>query len=91
MLIKLLIFVLALINLFDVNLSITDNRPLPSDRKFTSVVIDDLLKSLTPYFKNQDLAQLFVNCLPNTLDTTVYFSGDITAGNDIMKGTSTLV
>eukprot|EP01036_Dinobryon_divergens_P024671 gene24671-33142_t len=66
-------------------MSITDNRPLPSDRKFTSVVIDDLLKSLTPYFKNQDLAQLFVNCLPNTLDTTVYFSGDITVGNDMMK------
>lgn len=87
MLINLLIFILALMNLFNGNMSITDNRPLPSDRKFTSVVIDDLLKSLTPYFKNKDLAQLFINCLPNTLDTTVYFSGDITVGNnDIMKG-----
>ena len=85
---KLLFFVLLLVmSPFNGNMSIIDNnRPEPSDRKFTSVAIDDLLKSLTPYFRNQDLAQIFNNCLPNTLDTTVYFFGNIAVNNDFISG-----
>ena len=87
---KLLFFVLLLVmSRFNGNMSIIDNnRPEPSDRKFTSVAIDDLLKSLTPYFRNQDLAQIFNNCLPNTLDTTVYFFGNIAVNNDFISGIS---
>lgn len=54
-------------------------RPPEKDRKFQSASIDKLISSLTPLFENADLGKLFENCLPNTLDTTVY---SYTAGDE---------
>ena len=49
-------------------------RPQPSDRKFNSSSIDALIADFTSRMADADLATLFENCLPCTLDTTVgYF------------------
>ena len=47
-------------------------RPLPILRKFVSASVDAEIASLVPRFKDPNLAVLFSNTLPNTLDTTVY-------------------
>jgi meiotically up-regulated gene 157 (Mug157) protein len=46
-------------------------RPPPNQRKFVSKAIDDLIAKTKSQMKDQDLATLFENCFPNTLDTTV--------------------
>uniref|UniRef100_A0A7S3M840 Glycoside hydrolase family 125 protein n=2 Tax=Spumella elongata TaxID=89044 RepID=A0A7S3M840_9STRA len=48
-------------------------RPPVKDRTFQSTAVDNLITTLSPLFANPDLAALFTNCLPNTLDTTVYY------------------
>lgn len=48
-------------------------RPPVKDRTFQSTAVDNLINTLAPLFANSDLAALFTNCLPNTLDTTVYY------------------
>jgi meiotically up-regulated gene 157 (Mug157) protein len=55
--------------------SLPDVRPSLEARTFTSPAINNLITNLTPYFADPDIAQLFSNCLPNTLDTTVYYHG----------------
>lgn len=50
-------------------------RPPAKDRTFASSSIDNLIHELYPMFNNEDIAALFYNCFPNTLDTTVrYFT-----------------
>ncbi len=51
-------------------------RPAPADRRFTSASIEAAIAMLEPQFADQELAQIFSNCFPNTLDTTV-FEGEI--------------
>ncbi|CAB4388662.1 uncharacterized protein OCT59_025565 [Rhizophagus irregularis] len=46
-------------------------RPKESERKFVSPVIEKVIKDITSNMKDKDLARLFENCWPNTLDTTV--------------------
>ena len=46
-------------------------RPPPSDRKFVSPAIDAAISDIKNRMKDPDLAAMFENCLPNTLDTTV--------------------
>jgi meiotically up-regulated gene 157 (Mug157) protein len=48
-----------------------DKRPPPSQRLFNSTTINALIDDYTARMIDPDLAQLFSNCLPNTLDTTV--------------------
>lgn len=48
-------------------------RPPLAERTFVSPLMDNLISSLTPLFKDKDLATLFSNCFPNTLDTTIFF------------------
>ena len=49
-------------------------RPAPSERKFNSSAINALIADYTSRMLDADLATLFENCLPCTLDTTVgYF------------------
>jgi uncharacterized protein len=40
-------------------------------RKFTSTAVEDLIKEITSSIGNKEVAWLFENCFPNTLDTTV--------------------
>ncbi len=40
-------------------------------RKFTSAAVEAVIKKTTKALKDPELARLFANCYPNTLDTTV--------------------
>ena len=65
------------------------SRPAFVNRTFHSPSVDAYIEELVPHFIDQDLATIFSNTLPNTLDTTVYrhipdedtfiITGDITA------------
>ena len=50
-----------------------NNRPKPSDRKFTSKAVEAVITKMKKVIKDPQLAWLFENCFPNTLDTTVFF------------------
>lgn len=50
------------------------NRPPLSSRHFTSQAVEETIQRLKKGLKNEELAWLFENCFPNTLDTTVDFS-----------------
>src|ERR1700753_2454770 len=49
-------------------------RPKLSDRKFTSKAVDETIAKIKTTIKDPELAWLFENCYPNTLDTTVKHS-----------------
>lgn len=49
------------------------NRPLLKDRKFSSAAVEETINKVKSLLKNKELAWLFENCFPNTLDTTVDF------------------
>uniref|UniRef100_UPI0018E05606 glycoside hydrolase family 125 protein n=1 Tax=Pedobacter psychrophilus TaxID=1826909 RepID=UPI0018E05606 len=58
-----------------VNLAIDDfvsNRPLPAKRNFVSLAVDQKIADVKSKIKDKELAWLFENCFPNTLDTTVF-------------------
>ena len=46
-------------------------RPRPADRKFRSTAVDEHIVSTSQRIGDPVLADMFANCLPNTLDTTV--------------------
>jgi hypothetical protein len=46
-------------------------RPAPSERRFHSEAVEAFLKERSSRIPDPALATLFVNCFPNTLDTTV--------------------
>ena len=46
-------------------------RPRPADRHFQSEIVEQFIAQLRARIADPELAQLFVNCFPNTLDTTV--------------------
>ncbi|HEY9128158.1 MAG TPA: glycoside hydrolase family 125 protein, partial [Acidobacteriaceae bacterium] len=46
-------------------------RPAPSARKFRSQAVDAAIEATAAKIADPELAWLFSNCLPNTLDTTV--------------------
>ncbi|OZJ05808.1 hypothetical protein BZG36_00875 [Bifiguratus adelaidae] len=48
-------------------------RPPLEDRLFHSTVIEDVITEVTAKLSNSDLATMFENCFPNTLDTTIAF------------------
>lgn len=48
-------------------------RPKVSERKFTSPAVEAKIMEIKKGIKNKELAWIFENCYPNTLDTTVNF------------------
>lgn len=52
---------------------VPQDRPEPSQRKFTSVAVENTIKEVSASIKNPELRRLFENCFPNTLDTTVFY------------------
>ena len=48
-------------------------RPPLTDRRFTSDAVEEAIKQMKSILPNQELAWLFENCFPNTLDTTVFY------------------
>ena len=47
------------------------NRPIPKNRTFRSSSVDKLIQKLKKEISDPQLAWMFENCYPNTLDTTV--------------------
>ena len=56
------------------NSGFVSNRPSVSDRKFISPVIEKTIKLVQEKITNPKLSEMFGNCFPNTLDTTIDFS-----------------
>lgn len=54
-------------------------RPNPSSRKFTSKAVEKLIDEVSSELRDRNLARLFENILPSTLDTTVYWHDDFEA------------
>jgi meiotically up-regulated gene 157 (Mug157) protein len=50
------------------------NRPSPRLRRFRSKAVEETIKEVQSYLGDNELAWLFGNCFPNTLDTTVSYS-----------------
>ncbi|MCJ1314113.1 hypothetical protein MMC25_007793 [Agyrium rufum] len=57
-------------------LALPYQRPYIHCRTFTSPVVEKVIEDLTSRMKNKDLARLFENAFPNTLDTTVRWHVD---------------
>lgn len=51
-------------------------RPAPICRTFESLLVEEIISDLTSRMEDQDLARLFENAFPNTLDTTVKWHVD---------------
>ncbi len=49
-------------------------RPPVGERKFTSPAVEEAIDEVKKAISNPELAWMFENCFPNTLDTTVDFS-----------------
>ncbi len=54
----------------------TSQRPEIDKRCFSSPVIEQIIQEISAKIKDPALAALFVNCFPNTLDTTVTLASD---------------
>ena len=52
---------------------VLSNRPAPGDRKFVSPAVDKAIERIKKSITDPKLSNLFENCFPNTLDTTVEF------------------
>ena len=58
-----------------------NNRPSVADRLFYSDAIEKQIKEIVSKLTNLRLAWMFVNCYPNTIDTTVHFTENDEQGN----------
>jgi meiotically up-regulated gene 157 (Mug157) protein len=56
-------------------------RPAPSARRFVSTAVEAEIARVSALIADPELAWLFQNCLPNTLDTTV-FMGEVSGEPD---------
>ncbi len=48
-------------------------RPAPADRRFTSPAVEETIRVTRAQIADPEMAWLFENCFPSTLDTTVTF------------------
>lgn len=56
------------------NLKYISNRPEVTKRNFISAAVDNKIKEVKKLISNEELAWMFENCFPNTLDTTVTYA-----------------
>jgi meiotically up-regulated gene 157 (Mug157) protein len=49
------------------------NRPTVSERKFNSNAVESVIQKVKEVISDREIAWMFVNCYPNTLDTTVRY------------------
>jgi uncharacterized protein len=54
--------------------TLPSKRPEPGKRKFVSPAVEEQIAQVKAKIHNPELAWLFENCYPNTLDTTVNFT-----------------
>ena len=53
-----------------------NNRPAPEQRLFRSEAVEQKIREVAAQLTNLRLAWMFVNCFPNTLDTTVHYEAE---------------
>ena len=58
----------------------TSNRPAEPDRLFKSDAVEAKINEVVAMLTNPRLAWMFMNCFPNTLDTTVHYKGEDSDG-----------
>ncbi|MBQ2359453.1 MAG: glycoside hydrolase family 125 protein, partial [Prevotella sp.] len=58
-----------------------NNRPVESKRLFRSDAVEKKIEEVVQLLTNHRLAWMFVNCFPNTIDTTVHFTESDEEGN----------
>ena len=56
--------------------TLISNRPASDQRRFTSTALENEIDAVSAKIADPELAWLFANCLPNTLDTTIDFRRD---------------
>jgi meiotically up-regulated gene 157 (Mug157) protein len=56
-------------------------RPPLADRKFSSPAVEAFIQSVQSRMADQELAWMFGNCFPNTLDTVVHFHDAVGKGS----------
>ncbi|WP_374444297.1 glycoside hydrolase family 125 protein [Epilithonimonas sp.] len=61
----------TVINVFDRDFK--SNRPPKDKRKFVSVAVEKTIETIKKSIKDKEIAWMFENCFPNTLDTTVQY------------------
>jgi len=64
--------------------SFVSKRPAPASRRFRSKAVDAAIESIAARMRDPELAWLFSNCLPNTLDTTVTFASNASGPDTIV-------
>ncbi|KAF3923967.1 hypothetical protein ABW21_db0200971 [Orbilia brochopaga] len=57
-------------------------RPVPDCRSFRSEAVEKVIRDMSAKLVDRDLARLFENCYPSTLDTTVRWHVDGTENTD---------
>ncbi len=57
-------------------LALPYQRPAPHCRTFSSPLVEDIIGNITTRMEDKDLARIFENAFPNTLDTTVRWHVD---------------
>lgn len=65
------VLLLLLLLLSIVHSMLPNKRPPASQRRFVSKAVDQEIARVAGLLKDRELATLFNNCWPNTLDTTV--------------------
>ena len=60
-------------------------RPSPHCRTFSSPLVEDIIDEMTAKMEDKDLARIFENAFPNTLDTTVRWHVDGSSKLSIRK------
>jgi meiotically up-regulated gene 157 (Mug157) protein len=55
---------------------LASRRPPLNRRKFTSEAVEATISQVTNTLADRELAWIFENCFPNTLDTTVHYGSD---------------
>ena len=53
-----------------------DRRPAVEERNFTSEAVEKKIQEIAALLTNEKLRWMFINCYPNTLDTTIYYRDD---------------
>ncbi|KAF2459024.1 hypothetical protein BDY21DRAFT_370526 [Lineolata rhizophorae] len=71
--------------LSDGPLSLPYQRPVPECRTFQSPLVEQVIEDITSRMTDKDLARIFENAFPNTLDTTVRWHVNGTTANQMRK------
>lgn len=61
-------------------------RPAPGSRTFSAASVENLISEVTSAIADPELAWLFGNCVPNTLDTTISHEADASPDTFVITG-----